>query len=106
MTYAGFWRRFGAMLVDSVIYSVLLALLLGPHYLDSKVFSFEGMVSNGVALVLTILLWIRYLGTPGKLLLGCQVVDADSGEPMTQHNPGAALSRREIGRQEKIPNHP
>ena len=83
MTYAGFWRRFGAMLVDSVIYSVLLALLLGPRYVDSNVFSLEGMVSNGIALILTIFLWIRYLGTPGKLLFGCQVVDADSGEPMT-----------------------
>ncbi|WP_455199917.1 RDD family protein [Kaarinaea lacus] len=83
MTYAGFWRRFGAMIVDSLIYSVLLALILGPKYVDSDFWSFEGIISNGIALSLTIVLWVRYLGTPGKLLLGCQVVDADTGERMT-----------------------
>lgn len=83
MTYAGFWRRFGAMIVDSLIYSVSLALILGPQYVDSNFWSAEGIISNGIALSLTILLWVRYLGTPGKLLLGCQVVDADTGERMT-----------------------
>ena len=83
MTYAGFWRRVGAMVVDSLIYSVLLALILGPKYVDSNFWSFEGIISNGIALSLTIVLWVRYLGTPGKLLLGCQVVDADTGERMT-----------------------
>lgn len=83
MTYAGFWRRAGAMMVDSIIYSVLLALILGPKYVDSSVMSFEGIVSNGIALSLTIFLWVRYLGTPGKLLLGCQVVDVNTGERIT-----------------------
>jgi uncharacterized RDD family membrane protein YckC len=83
MTYAGFWRRVGAAIVDSIIYSVLLALILGPKYVDSSVMTFEGIVSNGIALSLTVVLWIRYMGTPGKLLLGCQVVDANSGEPIT-----------------------
>jgi len=83
MIYAGFWRRVGATMVDSIIYFVLLALILGPKYVDSSVLSFEGIVSNGIALSLTVVLWIRYMGTPGKLLLGCQVVDADSGEPIT-----------------------
>jgi uncharacterized RDD family membrane protein YckC len=41
------------------------------------------MVAQGIALVLTVALWTRYMGTPGKLLLGCQVVDADTGEPIT-----------------------
>ena len=83
MTYAGFWRRVGAMMVDSLIYSVLIALILGPKYVDSSFWSLEGIISNSIALSLTIVLWVRYLGTPGKLLLGCQVVDADSGERMT-----------------------
>ena len=83
MIYAGFWRRVGATMVDSIIYSVLLALIFGPRYVDSSVLSSEGIISNGIALLLTIALWIRYMGTPGKLLLGCQVVDADTGEPIT-----------------------
>ena len=83
MTYAGFWRRVGAMMVDSIIYSVLLALILGPKYVDSSDMAYEGMVSNGIALALTIFLLVRYLGTPGKLLLGCQIVDVDTGERIT-----------------------
>ena len=56
MTYAGFWRRFGAMIVDSLIYAVLLALILGPPYVDSSFWSFEGVISNSIALSLTIIL--------------------------------------------------
>ncbi len=36
-----------------------------------------------VGLLLTVILWIKFLGTPGKLLLDCQVVDAESLEPMS-----------------------
>ncbi|MGD8560649.1 MAG: RDD family protein [Gammaproteobacteria bacterium] len=83
MTYAGFWRRAGAVFIDSIVYSVLLGLLLGPSYVNAGTWSTESMVAQGIALVLTVALWTRYMGTPGKLLLGCQVVDADTGEPIT-----------------------
>lgn len=83
MNYAGFWRRAGAVIIDSIIYSVLLSLFLGPAYISSDAWSVESIVGNVIAFVLTVLLWIRYLGTPGKLLLGCQIVDADSGEPIS-----------------------
>jgi len=84
MTYAGFWRRVAASLIDSVIFSVFLTLLLGQSYYSSSLFSVVGIVSNAIVLVITILLWMRFLGTPGKLLLGCQIVDADTGNPMTK----------------------
>lgn len=71
-----------ASLIDSAIFSVFLVLLLGPSYFSSSLFSTEGIASNMIMLVVTVLLWLRFLGTPGKLLLGCQIVDADSGEPM------------------------
>lgn len=80
--YAGFWRRLAATLIDSVIYTVLLALLLGPTILGPGFFTREGFLRMGIGLVLTIVLWMKFLGTPGKLLLGCQVVDADSLAPM------------------------
>lgn len=83
MTYAGFWRRVGAALIDSIIYSLFLAILFGRNYVESDFWSFEGMVSNVVALLLTVTLWVRYSGTPGKLLVGCQVVDASTGDPVT-----------------------
>lgn len=88
--YAGFWRRAGASLLDSVIFSVLFGLLLGGAYVDADLMSFEGLVSNGLWLLVTVFLWVKFLGTPGKLLFDCQVVDADSFEPLT---PGQAALR-------------
>ena len=70
------------MLIDSAVYSILLLLLLGPAYVNSSFYTLEGFVSTLLVFLLTIALWIRYSGTPGKLLLGCQVVDAGSFEPI------------------------
>lgn len=81
--YAGFWRRVGASLIDTLIYSLIVGLLLGPGFLGAELFTAEGMLNTLLALVMTVVLWVRFLGTPGKLLLGCQVVDADSLQPMS-----------------------
>jgi len=90
--YAGFWRRLGACMIDALLFGLLLALLQrllggGGMWLGVG----EGMVllsarldvlHNLLALVLTVFLWVRFMGTPGKLLLGCHVVDARSGRPL------------------------
>ena len=78
ISFAGFWRRAGAMIIDSVIYTILIMLALGPAYINSDFYTPEGLVSSVLMLVITVMLWIRYGGTPGKLLLGCRIVDADS----------------------------
>jgi uncharacterized RDD family membrane protein YckC len=73
----------GASLIDTVIYSLLIGLVLGPSFVNAQLFSLPGMLNTLLALVLTVVLWVRFLGTPGKLLLGCQVVDADTLQPMS-----------------------
>jgi len=83
MTYAGFWRRLSAAIIDSIIFSVLATLLIGPDYANPNLQTYEGIISALIMFLLTIGLWVRYQGTPGKLLLGCQVVDAASGEPVS-----------------------
>lgn len=80
--FAGFWRRTGASLLDSIIFSVLIGLLLGALQAGSWAWSVENVISNALIAGLTMWLWIRFLGTPGKLLLDCQVVDADSYRPL------------------------
>jgi len=80
--YAGFWRRVGAALLDGIIFTVLLGLLLGPIYFNAELWSIEGLLTNGLWLGLSAWLWVKFLGTPGKLLLGCQVVDAQTFEPL------------------------
>ena len=76
--YAGFWRRVGAFFVDSLIFSLLFGLVLGPSFVNAPLFTVEGMLRSGITLLITVGFWINFLGTPGKLLLGCQVVDADT----------------------------
>jgi len=81
--YAGFWRRAAATMLDSIIFTVLAGLLLGPVYLNAEFWSLEGLLINALWLGLTAWLWLKFLGTPGKLLLDCQVVDAQSFKPMS-----------------------
>lgn len=81
--FAGFWRRAAAMALDSSFFSVLLGLLLGFHYVSADYLSSEGLISSVLSLIITVGLWVAFLGTPGKLLLDCQVVDADSFSPIS-----------------------
>ncbi len=91
--YAGFWRRLAAWFIDTVLFGLLLALLhrllalgegVGMMMGEGRllVYGHFNLLDNLLALVLTVALWVRFMGTPGKLLLGCQVVDARSGRPL------------------------
>lgn len=94
--YAGFWRRFAAVLIDSL---VLLIIITPLAYFFSKGaylpgFDPEGDVAAQLAslqldwsyllindllpMVLVIFFWIRFRGTPGKQLMNCEVVDANT----------------------------
>ena len=80
--YAGFWRRVAASLLDSLIFTVLLTLLLGPAFANAPVSDPAGWLRVLLTLALTVALWLAFLGTPGKLLMGCVVLDATSLQPM------------------------
>lgn len=77
-TYAGFWRRVGAAFIDSFLFSILSGMVLGASFVNAPLFTLEGILRAVFTLVITVGLWTSFLGTPGKLLLGCQVVDADT----------------------------
>jgi len=81
--YAGFWRRVGAAFIDSILFTLVFGMLLGPEYMDAPLITPKGFFRGLVMLVVTVTLWVNFLGTPGKLLLGCQIVDADTFEVMT-----------------------
>lgn len=83
VVYAGFWRRVGVTFIDSLIYTVLLGLIAGPNFVNAELVSPEGLLRITLVMLLTLGLWYKFLGTPGKLLLGCQVVDADTFEPLS-----------------------
>lgn len=94
--YAGFWRRLGATLIDTLlllsISFVLLYLAYGSNYFASAherqgLFNYYGvtdfLINQVLPLIAAVYLWVRFRGTPGKRLLDCQVVDADSGEALS-----------------------
>lgn len=82
--YAGFWRRTAASIIDSVMLMVLMGLLLGPAIMNAGVFTAEGLFRIALVLLITVGLWLKFLGTPGKLLLECQIVDAGTFLPMSR----------------------
>jgi len=81
--YAGFWRRTGAMLIDSLLLGAVVSIIFGPTYVNSAIWTFEGIFDSLVTLVITVILWVKFLGTPGKLLMDCQVVDAATLLPIS-----------------------
>ncbi|MEW6646140.1 MAG: RDD family protein [Pseudomonadota bacterium] len=86
--YAGFWRRVGATLIDTVLFlaliTPLLYLLYGSSYFTEArpAFSYAGggdfLLNQLLPLLAAVVLWVKYRATPGKRLLDCVVVDADT----------------------------
>lgn len=96
VSYAGFWRRFAALLLDAALYTALILPMLvwtyGGGYLNWWLGSGSDMSAYGVFdLLLTYLLpfallvycWRRWQATPGKILMDCRVVDARTLQPLS-----------------------
>lgn len=88
--YAGFWIRFGATCIDSLIMIIVifipLGLIYGPEYwaTDKIIYGFwDVMLGYVVPFVATIWFWLRFLGTPGKMATKFEVVDAQTGQKMS-----------------------
>ena len=89
---ASFGRRVAASLIDCVIYIVLifppLIAIYGNDYWDFEKVGFiagpaDFLISWVFPFLVTIWLWMRYRGTPGKLLLKVSIVDAKTGDALT-----------------------
>jgi len=85
--YAGFWRRFVASLIDTVFFSIVLLVIHALFFGDSSmqitmedgvlnVQSDQGFTEQIIMILITLFMWVKFLGTPGKLVLGCHVIDA------------------------------
>lgn len=91
-TFAGFWRRVGATLIDILLlvlvtFPILIAIY-GMAYFEFDKSGFiagpaDFLISYAFPAVATIWFWIRYRGTPGKLVLRALVVDAETGNSIT-----------------------
>ena len=92
--YVGFWARVAATLIDTVwvllLVSPLLALVYGAgyftleHTLAGTTDLRELVISYGIPAVAVVAFWRGKLATPGKMVIGAQIVDAQTlGPPST-----------------------
>lgn len=84
--FAGFWIRVGAALLDTALLLLLTAPLTyaiyGDAYMDSmnRVLGNADIAINYVFPLIYVLLFWRYkAATPGKIIVGIQVIDAKTG---------------------------
>jgi len=81
-TYAGFWPRLGALLIDSLVWLPVgvLSIWVDREY---RLFDVYRVIPLVVLSVLySMFLVARYGGTPGKLALGLRITELD-GLPVT-----------------------
>ena len=83
--YAGFWIRTAATVVDNILLMLIISLPLTLIYgvqaywlSESLLLGFWDAVGWIMPVVLTILFWLRFLATPGKMLFRLQIVDAET----------------------------
>ena len=95
--YAGFWIRFGAVLIDLVVMAIVfwvpLTLIYGEEYWVGDQFYhgfWDLMFSYILPFVVTIWFWLRFFGTPGKMALRLKIVDANTGSQLSL---GQAIGR-------------
>ena len=97
MQYVGFWARVVAALIDSVLILLVIAPLLywiyGPAYfaqlLYGPAYSAGAELSGPAEFLLNwvfpaiavIVFWIYRQATPGKMIIGAKIVDANTGGP-------------------------
>ncbi len=85
-SYAGFWIRTAAALIDSIlllfILSPVIYLVYGPSYWqgDQLISGFWDFILNYVLpAIAVIVFWIFKSATPGKILLDLKIIDAETG---------------------------
>lgn len=91
--YAGFWIRCGASLIDTLIFVVVISIPMTLIYGDNYWFNFPSdqvtlgywdfLLTQVTPIVGTIWFWLRFMGTPGKMILNLKVVDAGSGDKLS-----------------------
>ncbi len=86
--YVGFWARFGASIIDSILMIVILIPLgrlfgIGTTLESMRFDSPANIMVNGVLpAIAVILFWAYRQATPGKMAIGAKIVDAKTlGKP-------------------------
>ena len=88
--YVGFWARFGASLIDSILLAMVcwpvLTYIYGWGYWDSDKLIHgpaDFLVSWLLPAIAVVVFWINRQATPGKIAIDAKIVDADTLEAPT-----------------------
>ena len=85
--YAGFWIRFLASIIDSIILIVALIpimMIIAPNAASSFTgWTWSDWLGQIIGAVFYIVCWVKFAGTPGKRLLRLKVLDEKTGENLT-----------------------
>ena len=89
LEYTGFGIRFGAFLIDLLIIAIIIYPLLGMIY--GKAYFAEDapfirgpldfLISWVAPAIAIIMCWLFFQATPGKMIVGARIVDANTGAP-------------------------
>ena len=91
-SYTGFWKRFLATIIDSILLSIVLlpplVAIYGWSYFDPDVTGFiagpaDFIISWIVPIFIIIGFWTWRQATPGKMAIKSKIVDAATGEKPT-----------------------
>ncbi|WP_353142818.1 RDD family protein [Acinetobacter pragensis] len=91
--YAGFWERVGASLIDMIILLTATYPILWLFYRGDwerifatglseqpQVFWFDILVNYILPFAYIVIVWLLWSASPGKILLGMKIVDAETGQ--------------------------
>lgn len=94
--YVGFWARFLASVVDTILATLIvwpfIQLVYGDAFLSPEfaLGPVENLISWLLFPVVVIVFWVTKEATPGKMLISAKVVDAETGNTLTK---GQAIGR-------------
>jgi len=82
--FAGFWLRFTAAIIDSILLSLITAPLMAIAFAEQhnsiKVLEpanpLSLLINLGIPLLITIYLWSRLAATPGKMILNIKIINS------------------------------
>jgi uncharacterized RDD family membrane protein YckC len=80
--HAGFWVRFLATIIDSIILMIPLGIIIGIVANADPIMAYRiNQLSNIFIIILVIFLWLKWGGrTPGKKIMGIKILKKDYTE--------------------------
>jgi len=90
--YIGFWKRFGATIVDTILLFIItcppLIWIYGWAYFDYDQTGFlagpaDFVISWIIPFIIVLFFWMQKQATPGKMVIHAKIIDAKTGAKPT-----------------------